>query len=265
MTDRLTNNQLLEVGETLNPPNGKTKLIMQADGNLVLYREDTGDWLWDTATDSRPVFRTIMQDDGNLVCYSRDGHAYWGSGTSGHPGSTLVLQDDGNLVIYTPQGNALWASNTVQDWTTKKYDSGDVHLATGFWMHTTATMSATGAIAGTTRTWSTLGFRGFHASVAAVVLDEHDKVLWPPNPQITKRQYGVDGWAISPMFGWGGAGPHDRKDSWAVQVDPSILPQVRKLSCVHFLDPKNMLLADLGIVGDDIAKVLQVIAMFIGA
>jgi hypothetical protein len=262
MANRLDANGVLNVYEELDAPNGKTRLVMQDDGNLVLYRTDTGVALWDTRTVHTPVFRAIMQGDGNFVCYSPEGHAYWATGTWGNPGSHIVMQDDGNLVLYSANNNALWASSTVQDFDPLKYDSGDVHLSTGFWMHTTASMSAAGIISGKTRTWSTLGFQGFHASVAAVVLDDGGKVIWPEDAQVTKRQYGVDGPGIRLLLAWGGAGPHDRTDSWVVQVPSDVLPHARKVSCIHFLDPKNMLLTDLKIAGDDLAKVAQAIAAF---
>jgi len=62
----------------------------------------------------------VMQSDGNLVLY-RDGHvgdpnwALWASGTMGH--NTAVMQGDGNFVIYPSNGVghaglALWATHT---------------------------------------------------------------------------------------------------------------------------------------------------------
>jgi len=41
----------------------------------------------------------VMQKDGNLVMYREDGQAMWATGTSGDKNS-LVIQGDGNLVIY---------------------------------------------------------------------------------------------------------------------------------------------------------------------
>jgi hypothetical protein len=39
---QLAPNQQLNVNDHLEPPNGKTRLIMQGDGNLGLYRQDNG-------------------------------------------------------------------------------------------------------------------------------------------------------------------------------------------------------------------------------
>nr|WP_295863780.1 hypothetical protein [uncultured Chitinophaga sp.] len=109
--DRLLPGQSLPVGGTLTAPNGKTTLILQGDGNLVLYR--TGNIpRWASNTDGRQVDILEMQEDGNLVMYG-PGHSYvWDSGTDRHYGAWLILQDDGNLVIYDANGHALWSSDT---------------------------------------------------------------------------------------------------------------------------------------------------------
>src|SRR5262249_12537676 len=191
MSDRLEANQQLNIGDRITAPNGKTFLVQQGDGNLVLYRTDNGKPLWASNTWGKPVTHAIMQPDGNLVCYDNSGHAYWAAGTWGHPGCDVVLQDDGNLVIYSPTRNPLWATNTLQDWNPFDADTGDVHVGTGEWMHSWASVASTGLISGHTHTWCTIDLRGFHGSVVAILLDGDGKTIWPPNPQVTKHQYGV--------------------------------------------------------------------------
>ncbi len=44
--------------------------------------------------------RLVMQTDGNLVLY-RGGAAVWASGSDGHPGAGAVFQQDGNLVVHS--------------------------------------------------------------------------------------------------------------------------------------------------------------------
>jgi len=112
--DRLLANQQLNINDQLVSNNGRVRLVMQGDGNLVLYRTDDGRALWASNTAQSPVNHTIMQGDGNLVAYSVDGHPYWATGTKGHPGAWVVLQDDGNFVVYDSANHPLWASNTVQ-------------------------------------------------------------------------------------------------------------------------------------------------------
>ena len=54
-------------------------------------------------------YKVIMQDDGNFVIYG--GKAIWASNTMGR-GDRVVMQDDVNLVVYNG-GQATWASNTM--------------------------------------------------------------------------------------------------------------------------------------------------------
>src|SRR5271166_2712664 len=97
--------------------NGRTVLVMQADGNLVLYRVDNSVALWTSNTWGQPVTHAVMRNDGTLVCYdAKTGHPYWQTGTIENPGAWLFVQDDGNLVVHSAGGAALWASNTVQTW-----------------------------------------------------------------------------------------------------------------------------------------------------
>lgn len=116
VSDRLRPGQQLHTNEELISANGKVKLIMQDDGNLVLYRTDDNVALWASNTYGEPVTHAIMQDDGNFVAYDDAGKAYWSSDTWGNPGSWVIAQSDGNLVVYNSLGSPLWASNTVQDW-----------------------------------------------------------------------------------------------------------------------------------------------------
>lgn len=56
--------------------------------------------------------RLVMQGDGNLVLY-RDGRPLWNTGTPGNPGAWAVLQGDGNFVVYTAAGRPLWHTGTL--------------------------------------------------------------------------------------------------------------------------------------------------------
>lgn len=93
-----------------SPPPEDFRLIMQGDGNLVLY-DGAGKATWASGTDHDPGAHAVMQTDGNLVVYATDGKAVWASATSRHPGAYVALQTDGNLVIYLGS-TPLWASKT---------------------------------------------------------------------------------------------------------------------------------------------------------
>jgi hypothetical protein len=112
--DTLIGGGALGIGQQLQSNNGRYVLVMQNDGNLVLYAGPTV--VWATNTWSLPIWlrpnRAVMQDDGNFVLYSPANNPAWASGTHDHPGSRIWLQDDRNLVIYDPNSRPLWASNT---------------------------------------------------------------------------------------------------------------------------------------------------------
>ncbi|MCE7993455.1 MAG: lectin [Roseivirga sp.] len=107
--DRLLPGQLLERGKQLKSQNGKYRLILQDDGNLVLYNSEG--YLWATNTAGRAAKECVMQEDGNCVLYGyNDREVLWASNTAGKNGAYLIVQDDGNVVIYQPV--AVWATNT---------------------------------------------------------------------------------------------------------------------------------------------------------
>ena len=113
MANALGADEQLAAGESRTSENGRYRLAMQADGNLVLYRTDDNAPLWASQTAGRGGARAVMQGDGNLVIYADgDGGAVWASETAGNPGATLAVQDDGNVVLYAG-GTALWATETA--------------------------------------------------------------------------------------------------------------------------------------------------------
>jgi hypothetical protein len=94
--------------------NDSYHLIMQEDGNLVLYqltgsRGQVRTHIWASHTNGHAVSRCIMQTDGNLVIYNTENKHIWASGTPGHKGSHLEVQDDGIAVIYTPDHTIIWS------------------------------------------------------------------------------------------------------------------------------------------------------------
>ena len=99
---------------TTTSADGKYRLEMQSDGNLVIY--DGGDAVWSSNTAGQGVapYTLAMQGDGNLVIYDKDYSATWASNTAGKGEGpyTLIMQGDRNLVIYDKNNSAIWASNT---------------------------------------------------------------------------------------------------------------------------------------------------------
>ena len=101
--------QGLKVGQSLTSCDGRFTLVLQGDGNLVLYGPSGAKWASNTV--GNIAYEVTMQGDGNLVLYTGIGRALWASGTSGHNGAVLVVQNDGNLVIYS-NGTPIWATGT---------------------------------------------------------------------------------------------------------------------------------------------------------
>ncbi|MCC3769543.1 hypothetical protein [Streptomyces sp. UNOC14_S4] len=106
-------------GQVINAPftfqqnqavsSNEARLIMQSDGNLVVYDEfNVARWASNTVDQG---WTAQFQEDGNFVVYTRSGRPVWASNTAGHPGSHLAVQDDGNVVIYDGS-QPIWATGT---------------------------------------------------------------------------------------------------------------------------------------------------------
>jgi hypothetical protein len=98
--DQPGGSSVLESGWYLSAPDRRTKLVMQTDGNLVLYGPGSRA-LWWTGTNGSGAERLALQEDGNLVLYRANGTPAWQSGTRGVDLNILAVQDDGNLVLYS--------------------------------------------------------------------------------------------------------------------------------------------------------------------
>jgi len=115
--DRLNPGDALLPGQHLLSQNRIYTLTLHKNGNIVLrkavsLKSKKKHILWTSGTYGK-VTRLIMQQDGNLVLYYNH-NAKWYTGTNGHPGAYLVLQNDGNAVIYSKDNKPLWSTNTAQ-------------------------------------------------------------------------------------------------------------------------------------------------------
>jgi hypothetical protein len=100
----LPRNTYLAAGDRLTA--GPYQLVMQDDGNLVLYG---GSAIWASDTDKQcPGPQATMQTDGNFVLYC-NGAAKQATGTDGHPGAALFLHSDGPWVL-SAQGKDFYAT-----------------------------------------------------------------------------------------------------------------------------------------------------------
>ncbi|MBN8465422.1 M4 family metallopeptidase [Corallococcus exiguus] len=107
--------QGLSIGQSMVSTDRRFSLVLQNDGNLVLW--DATSVLWTANIGGQGALSAHMQDDGNFVVYRTStptvGQSVWSSMSWGHPGAYLILQNDGNLVVYDKDGvTPLWNSET---------------------------------------------------------------------------------------------------------------------------------------------------------
>ena len=99
--------------DKIESPNGRFRFLFQGQGNLVLYDLSIGAAIWTNHVINGSACRLIMQSDGNLVLFNVDDGVLWASNTPGQGASRLVVQDDGNMVIYRRSDNvATWSTGT---------------------------------------------------------------------------------------------------------------------------------------------------------
>lgn len=98
----------LRLGQGLQSPSGVYELMMQADGNLVLYKNAVAQW--STVTNGIDVTGLAVQADGNLVLYRASGGYAWAANSGGLNGGFFQVQDDGVVVFYSPTSTPIWVA-----------------------------------------------------------------------------------------------------------------------------------------------------------
>ena len=152
----LSPGQSLVAGGALTSSNGRAQVVMQPDGNLVMYDLSGGPPpakpLWASGTAGKGGVVAAMQADGNLVVYNAQRTPLWASATQGNPGAYAIIQDDGNFVVYL--GTApKWASAT-QDFT--KHEQGGFNFLT----------SVQDALKAAVQVGNIIGFAGINLNTA---------------------------------------------------------------------------------------------------
>jgi hypothetical protein len=86
----------------------------------VLYGNTVTGAMWPKSFAESASIWLVMQDDGNLVIYrKRDGAPLWSTGTWGHPGASAVISG-GRLTIIVGGSTQLWNSHSG-DWHENSY------------------------------------------------------------------------------------------------------------------------------------------------
>lgn len=115
----------LKAGERLISANGSYIMRMQEDdGNLCIYnyaKGRQGRFVWGSMKYGFKNAKLVMQTDGNLVVYNGGNAAKWSSQTHPYYNSQFktasnkpvkaVLENDGKLKLYTAAGAVVWSSN----------------------------------------------------------------------------------------------------------------------------------------------------------
>ncbi|WP_033217327.1 hypothetical protein [Kitasatospora phosalacinea] len=114
---RLDSGAQLTAGHDLR--SGDTRLVMQDDGNLVLYLVNDagqrGPAVWSTGTYNNWGAHLVMQTDGNLVLYRQGGdtqaNVLWSTGTWNHTGAWAMFFD-GELKLNSSDNHIIWDNRT---------------------------------------------------------------------------------------------------------------------------------------------------------
>lgn len=147
-----TNASKLNKGDILYSQNGWYKMMMQFDGNLVIYNK-ANQPVWNTGTANTAAHYAWFQADGNFVIYDQDNEvtkpaANLPTGTGeilcGNTESSklykgdvlyttngwyrLTMQSDGNLVLYNKANNVVWSTGTAGSTAHYAYFQADGNL-----------------------------------------------------------------------------------------------------------------------------------------
>jgi hypothetical protein len=105
----LTTGQKLMLRQSLEmPAYPEIRLILDGNGNLLLYNDGGKTPLWSTDTGGKQVSYAEMQTDGNFVLKTATDQEVWSSDTSGNPDSMVVLGQGGILAIFTKDFQPIW-------------------------------------------------------------------------------------------------------------------------------------------------------------
>jgi CHAP domain len=100
------------VNQPMYSPSGDYMALLQGDGNFVVYRiMATPSAIWASGTNGTGASALVIQGDGNTVLYAGS-HPVWATATSSPAVTWLAMQDDGNLVLYTAGNRPLWSTGT---------------------------------------------------------------------------------------------------------------------------------------------------------
>jgi hypothetical protein len=107
--DTLNSGASLGGNQTLVSANGLYTLIMQTDGDLVIYGPGHKR-IWSSGTTGSLYAVFANQSDGNMVVIAQGNRPACSFDTEIHPHSRIAMQSDGALVVYAPGRGTIWNS-----------------------------------------------------------------------------------------------------------------------------------------------------------
>jgi hypothetical protein len=116
-TDTLKLGEELNQNEPLKSADGRYELLLQDDGNLVIYGATDPDRnnkrvIWESGTVGSGATRLVLQsEDGNLALYDADNKAVWATNTNQGKATHLFLHNDGRLELYEGTTACLWKTD----------------------------------------------------------------------------------------------------------------------------------------------------------
>jgi hypothetical protein len=125
LPDTVMAGEKMQVNDVRRSPSGAYTLVMQGDGNLVLYNtrglsaaqstpSNPAAWavtsdraVWATNTNDGQTKFAWMQSDGNFVLYTADMRPTWASNTNNGQPNFVTVNDNGTVTLRGPGGNIL--------------------------------------------------------------------------------------------------------------------------------------------------------------
>jgi hypothetical protein len=101
---------VLKRGDARHSANGRYRLVMRRNGDLVL-RRIRGRVLWTSQTAGHPGAYAKLRRNGELLVSSRKRRVLYNTGTAGASGSRLVVRNRGEAVLVR-KGARVWSSRT---------------------------------------------------------------------------------------------------------------------------------------------------------
>lgn len=102
----------MEPGSVVTSPNGQFRLVLQGDGNVVLYGIANA-VLWASNTASQPGASLRLRTDGKLVLI-RGTSTVWATNTAGLGITSLTVGDDADISLRNAAGVVKWHTGSFQ-------------------------------------------------------------------------------------------------------------------------------------------------------